>query len=121
VRLSAPADVHLHLKHSNVVSPALTTNPATPPAGVLFEASQLLPPATPSIHLAEPGPRAATRLWVALLEALIYADTAVGTGSGVVGLEGGCAFGLEAGQMSRRVDEQMGGWPGRWECEWQEW
>lgn len=47
----------------------------TGPAGVLFDAAQL--PLTPAINLAEPGPRAATRLWAAILEELTLIDAAV--------------------------------------------
>lgn len=46
-------------------------------AGVLFDAAQLRPPISPAISLAEPGPRAATRLWAAVLESLIPVDASV--------------------------------------------
>lgn len=44
---------------------------------MLFDASQLRPPISPAVNLAEPGPRAATRLWAALLESLILVDASV--------------------------------------------
>ncbi|KAL4431495.1 hypothetical protein ABPG75_006751 [Micractinium tetrahymenae] len=44
-------------------------------SGVLFEAAQLRPPISLAANLAEPGPRAATRLWAALLESLIFVDS----------------------------------------------
>ncbi|KAI3424282.1 hypothetical protein D9Q98_009837 [Chlorella vulgaris] len=43
-------------------------------SGVLFEASQFLPQAAATINLAEPGPRACTRLWSALLEEMVFVD-----------------------------------------------
>lgn len=49
-----------------------------PPAGVLFDAAQFAPPLALTINLAEPGPRAATRLWTALLESLVFVTAAVG-------------------------------------------
>lgn len=48
-----------------------------PSAGVLFDASQYAPPLSLTINLAEPGPRAAARLWTALLESLIFVTAAV--------------------------------------------
>ncbi|GAB4816355.1 hypothetical protein N2152v2_003401 [Parachlorella kessleri] len=43
-------------------------------AGVLFEASQCSPPLLPAINLAQPGPRAAPRLWAAILQAVTFVD-----------------------------------------------
>lgn len=67
-------------------SPHPPPPPSTPAhiAGVLFDAAQLRPPISPAISLAEPGPRAATRLWAALLESLIMIDTAVSCGAAVL-------------------------------------
>ena len=48
----------------------------SPLAGVLWDAAaQSLPPAT--VNLAQPGPRAFTRLWTAILEAAVYVDATV--------------------------------------------
>ncbi len=51
--------------------------PPLPPAGVLFDAAQFAPPLALTINLTEPGPRAATRLWTALLESLVFVTAAV--------------------------------------------
>lgn len=61
---------------------AATTLP--PLAGVLFDASQFLPPLAPTVNLAEPGPRACTRLWAALLESLLFIDATVSVFLGLV-------------------------------------
>ncbi len=44
---------------------------------MLFDGSHFSPLAVPTINLAEPGPRAATRLWAALLESLVCVDPLV--------------------------------------------
>lgn len=62
--------------------------PSKSPAGVLFEAAQFQPPLAPAVSLAEPGPRACSRLWTALLESLVFVDGAVS----------GCGWGAASGQ-----------------------
>ncbi|PRW20386.1 oxysterol-binding -related 5 isoform X2 [Chlorella sorokiniana] len=47
-------------------------------SGVLFDAAQYAPPLSLTINLAQPGPRAATRLWTALLESLVFVSAAEG-------------------------------------------
>ena len=61
--------------------PLVHPTPPTHTAGVLFDASQLSPAVVPTINLAEPGPRACSRLWAAVLECLIFVDAAVGAGA----------------------------------------
>ena len=51
-------------------------------AGILFESSEHLPPGTGAVNLAQPGPRAAHRLWSALLESALCINLAVGAGGG---------------------------------------
>ncbi|EFN51587.1 hypothetical protein CHLNCDRAFT_140100 [Chlorella variabilis] len=51
-------------------------------SGVLFDASQLSPAVVPTINLAEPGPRACSRLWAAVLECLIFVDAAAAAKEG---------------------------------------
>ena len=58
---------------------ALLTDAACPLlAGTLFDAALLSPAAASSVNLAEPGPRACTRLWASVLESLACLDQAVG-------------------------------------------
>lgn len=70
---------------------------------MLFEASQFLPQAAATINLAEPGPRACTRLWSALLEEMVFVDATVG-GRYVLDAESACG----GRPASRQCFQQQG-------------